>query len=127
MSGPLIPVREAQPLDMLERGAAGGGWDELEKLFKPQLQGAELQPDDDVAKAFWLMFKLGGEGRAVIEWLMDITIRMPFRSIGHSIEETALLAANRQGINGVGEAVLKAIAHGRTLCEKIETQNGAGS
>lgn len=127
MSGPFIPARAGQPLDLLEQGIAGGGWEELEKLFKPHLQEAPLQPGDNVAKFLWLMYSLGGDGRDVIEWLMDITLRMPFRATGRTLEETAILAANRQGINGPGEAVLAAIAHGRTLLEKSETQNGAGS
>lgn len=126
MSGPFIPSRAAQPLDLLEQGVAGGGWEGLEEIFRPHLKGAPLQPSEAVAKSLWLMWHLGGESRQVLEWLMDITLRMPYRATGRSIEETALLAASRQGINGVGEAVLAALAHGRSLMEKSETQNGAG-
>jgi hypothetical protein len=126
MSGPFIPGRAAQPLDLLEAGVAGGGWESLEAMFKPHLQRAPLQPADDVARALYVMYALGGEGRAVIEWLMDITIRAPFRVTGSTIEETALHAAGRQCINGVGEAVLTAIAHGETIF-KSQNPNGAGA
>lgn len=128
MSGPFIPGRAGQPLDlMLEQGVAGDGWAGLEDMFRPHLKEAPLQPSDKVAKSLWLLYSLGGDSREVIEWLMDITLRMPYRATGKTIEETALLASNRQGINGVAEAVLAAIAHGRSLMDKPETQNGAGS
>lgn len=127
MSGPFIPSRAGQPLDLLEQGVAGGGWDALEEMFKPHLQAAPLQPSDDVARALWILYSVGGEGRAVIEWLMDITIRAPFRATGKDFQETALLTATRQGINGVAEAILAAIDHGRQVAEKIENQNGAGA
>lgn len=127
MSGPFIPGRVAQPLDLLEHGVAGDGWEGLDALFRPHLKDAPLQPSDAVAKSIYLLWKHGGESRQVLEWLMDITLRMPYRATGRTLEETALMAANRQGINGVGEALLAALAHGRALLEKPETQNGAGS
>jgi len=127
MSGPFIPQRAGQPLDLLEQGAAGDGWDGLNALLNhPHTQAAPLQPADNVAHALWLMYSLGGEGRAVLEWLMDITIRLPYRATGNTIEQTALQATMRQGINGVGEAVLNAIDLGRQIAEKSENQNGAG-
>lgn len=127
MAGPFISSRAAQPLDLLEQGVTGNGWEGLDDLFRPHLKDAPLQPSDAVAKSLWLMWQLGGESRQVLEWLMDITLRMPYRATGRTIEETALLAASRQGINGVGEAVLAALAHGRGLMEKSETRNGAAS
>ncbi|PZU23923.1 MAG: hypothetical protein DI589_06610 [Shinella sp.] len=127
MTGPFIPSRVAQPLDILEQGVTGNGWEGLEEIFRPHIKEAPLQPSDAVAKSIWMLWQYGGESRQVLEWLMDITLRMPYRATGRTIEETALMAANRQGINGVGEAVLAALAHGRSLMEKSETQNGAGS
>jgi hypothetical protein len=125
MAGPFLPAREAQPLDLLEQGAAGNGWDGLEELFKPHLHNSELQPSDNVAQFLYLLSR-EPKGRQVIEWLMDITIRQPLRITGRSIEETALLATGKQGINGVGEAVLAAIAHGEKLTNQPK-QDGAGS
>ena len=54
---------------------------------------------------------------------MDITLRQPLRSTGRTFEETALMTATRQGINGVGEAVLKAIARGEELVREQKTRN----
>lgn len=126
MTGPFVPGRAGQPLDLLENSIAGGGWESLEALFKPHLQGAPLQPTDDVARALYILYSHGGEGRAVVEWMMDITLRMPLRATGATFEQTALLTASRQGINGVGEAVLAAIAHGETIV-KSQNPNGAGA
>jgi hypothetical protein len=118
----MIAARTAKPLDLLEQGAAGGGWDGLDALFLPQEMKAAFQPKDTVAK---YLFGLShtAQGREIIEWLMDITVRQPVRITGSTIEETALRAATLQGIHGVGESILKAIAAG----EKLVHPNGAGS
>jgi hypothetical protein len=125
MSGPFIAERYAQPLDMLEHGLAGSGWPGLEDMLAPTQQ-AEMAPKDEVAMFLYGMMISPNGGLEVIEWLMDITIRQPLRSTGQTFEQTALMTATRQGINGVGEAVLKAIAKGRELAEKpkSETPNG---
>jgi hypothetical protein len=115
MSGPFVASRVAQPLDLLEQGAAGDGWEGLNALFAP-VQDVELQPSDQVAMLFYGLYI--SQGREMIEWLMDITIRQPLRATGQTLEQTALMTATRQGINGVGEAVLKAIAKGKELAEE---------
>uniref|UniRef100_UPI003BAC7D96 hypothetical protein n=1 Tax=Stappia sp. TaxID=1870903 RepID=UPI003BAC7D96 len=117
MSEPLFGGRQAQSLDSMVARAGGEGWDGLEELFKPQVANQPLQPSDHVAKTLATLCR-DPRGREVIEWLMDITLRAPLRATGKTFEETALLTASRQGINGVGEAVLAAIAHGQKLSEK---------
>lgn len=114
MSGPYVPSRSAQPLDLLEKQS---GWEGLEELLVPKDHREAFQPDDPVAKFLYGM-TMYPDGREVIEWLMDITLRQPLRVTGTSIEQTALQAAVRQGINGVGEAVMAAIAKGRQLSSK---------
>jgi hypothetical protein len=126
MSGPFLPARAGQPLDILEQGAAGGGWEALEALMKPHLNDAPLQPEESVAEFMWGMYNTP-QGRAMFEWMMDISIRQPLRVTGTTIEQTALLSAGKQGINGFAESILKAIAHGEQLVAKRKTQNGAGS
>ncbi|MFC0809114.1 hypothetical protein ACFHWW_27350 [Ensifer sp. P24N7] len=125
MSGPFIPARAGQPLDLLEQGAAGNGWEGVEELFKPFLQAGELQPADNVAK-FMAALRRTPEGQAMFEWMMDISIRQPLRLTGATFEQTALQAATRQAINGFAEAILNAIAHGEKLLMQSKTQNGAG-
>lgn len=122
MSAPFVAGRAGQPLDLLEEGAAGSGWDGLNQLFAPVME-AELQPSDRVAMWLYGMY-LAGDSREVIEWLMDITVRAPLRSTGATFEQTALMTATRQGINGVGETVLKAIAKGKELADKAAGGRG---
>ena len=108
--------RQAMPFDdLLQQG--GNGWDFFADLVGARPAPEPCQPADDVARSL-ARFVRTGEGRAVIEWLMDITVRQPLRITGASIEQTALLAANRQGIDGVARSVLTAIAHGESLIDK---------
>ena len=120
---PFLPQRDAQPLDVLEAGVAGGGWEELERLLTPQAGSKPLQPDDEVARFMWGLY-CTAQGREMFEWMMDISLRQPLRITGQTLEQTALLSASRQGINGFAEAVLAAVGHGRSLVMK--RQNGAG-
>lgn len=120
--GPMFSQRDAQPLDLMLKSIGGEGWDGVESLVNPQEVPSEYQPDD-MAAMFLAGMARSHEGRMVIEWLMDITLRRPLRITGKSFEETALLCAARQGSNGVGEAVLKAIALGDRLIS--QRQNGA--
>lgn len=127
MSGPFIPERAAQPLDLLEGIVeSGGGWGELEALFRPHMHAAPMQPQEGVSQFMYGLYQTA-QGRAMFEWMMDITLRMPLRSTGQTFEQTALNTATRQGINGVGEAILAAISHGEKLVAKKQNQNGAGS
>lgn len=112
MSGPTFGTRDAQPFDHLLESKQP--WDELEKLFEPHLADRPLQPSDTVAKNLANVSRTAG-GREILEWIMDITLRAPLRVTGSSLEETALKAATKQGINGPAEAILNAIEHGETL------------
>lgn len=129
MSGPFIAGRNAQPLDlMLEQGLAGDGWAGLANLEEmvPSTKGV-LQPDDEVSRFMWGLYNTV-EGRKMFEWWMDVTMRIPLRITGKTIEETALLATARQALHGAGETVLAAIAAGKmSVEEKRPNQNGAGT
>lgn len=109
--------RDAQPL-----GSLGGteGWESLEAMFAPQpARPVHGQPGDEMS-LFLARLAREPRGRELVEWLMDITFRQPFRATGRTFEETALLAATRQGIEGVGEVILCALAHGESLLQQRE-------
>ncbi len=114
MSGPVFASRDALPFDHLLNNS--GGWDDLENLL-PQLADVPLKPSDTVAKNLANLARTQG-GREILEWLMDVTLRAPYHVTGKSMEETALNAATRQGINGVAEAILSAVKHGEDLLEQ---------
>ncbi len=109
-----IGNRTAQPLDLLEQGMAGKGWEAFEEMLLPKEMTARFEPGDRTAMFLYELSRLA-EGREMIEWLMDITLRQPVRVTGSSIEETALRAAQLQGIHGVGEVILAAMAKGEKL------------
>ena len=117
-----IAQRNSMPFDILSQSMASDGWDGLESLMVPEKHRAAFEPQEDVAKFIYGLSQTI-EGSKVIEWLMDITLRQPLRSTGRTFEETALMTATRQGINGVGEAVLKAIARGEELVREQKTRN----
>ena len=124
-NGPFLPARTASPIDLLIESASGGGWDELEAMMKQPEQKVPLQPEDTVAEFMFGLYRTP-QGRAMFEWMMDISVRQPLRATGRTFEETALLTATRQGVNGMAEAILAAIAHGEQLVEHRKPQNGAG-
>lgn len=115
MSGPVFGSREAQPLDHLLESA--DPWADIEQMFKPHLVDKPLQPSDQVAKNLAQMAR-HQSGREILEYLMDITVRQPLRITGKDFQETALLSATRQGINGVGEVILNAIKQGEDLLQQ---------
>lgn len=110
----VIANRTAKPLDLLQQGVAGDGWDGLEALLLPKPMKAAFEPSDDLAKFLYALSRTH-EGGQLIEYLMDITVRMPLRITGATIEETALRAATLQGIHGVGEVILTTLAKGEKL------------
>ncbi|MCT7662331.1 hypothetical protein [Shinella kummerowiae] len=126
MSGPFLPARSASPIDLLVDNAASGGWEELDLMMKRPEQKVPLQPDAAVAEFMYGLY-CTPQGRQMFEWMMDISIRQPLRATGRTFEETALLTATRQGVNGMAEAVLAAIQHGEELVRERKPQNGAGS
>ncbi len=117
--------RQAQPLDLLQAAAMGDGWEGLEAFFLPRGGRQEFEPDDELAVFVHGLSKTVS-GREFIEYLMDITLRLPLRITGSSIEQTALQAATRQGINGVGEVILALLVKGERIANGGRNQNGAG-
>jgi hypothetical protein len=126
MAGPLIASREALPMDLLEQSAIGDGWGGMDVIERRLgIKPADMLPEDELAVFMWGLSRTT-QGRAMIEYLLDVSIRQPYRPVGTSIEETALAAAVRQGVNAIPELILKAIAKGGDIVLQ-RNQNGAGS
>lgn len=113
MTNPVFGPRQALSLDDLMK-QGGDGWDFFADFVGLPKPPAPCQPSDAVAKSLARLVRTA-DGREIAEWLMDITLRQPLRITGASFEQTALMAAHRQGIDGVAHSVLAAIAHGETL------------
>ena len=117
MTSPHI-TRQAQPMSRMIDEV--GSCTDLAKLLAPLDKKPDAcTPQDQVAR-YMAGIARSKEGREMFEWMMDISKRRPFRVVGQTIEETALLAANRQGIEGFADAILAAIAHGQTILKREE-------
>lgn len=117
MSGPQFGPRQALPLDLMLKQVGGDGFSGLDQLILPGSRQSALTPKDEVCKSLVALCNHGG-GRAVIEWLMDITIRQDMGTGGKSFEEMALVAKQKQTLDMVAKAILAAIDHGEKLTEK---------
>lgn len=126
MTGPFIASRDALPMDLLEASAIGDGWGGMDAIEQRLgVKPADMLPDDELAKFIYGLSRTP-QGRAMFEYLFDVTVRLPYRPVGASLEETALAAAVRQGVNAIPELMLQAVAKGAELAHK-RNQNGAGS
>ena len=102
-------AREAQPLDVLQQLAKTGGW----KFFEAddRLSTAPLEDDAaQLANDARLVFETE-QGRRVLEWLADTTVRRPVWSYG--IQDAMAYVAMREGQNAVFFNLLKLLAFGR--------------
>lgn len=113
-------------MDLLEGTAIGDGWGGMDVIEQRLgVKPADMLPDDELAMFIYGLSRTP-QGRAMFEYLLDVSIRLPYRPVGTSIEETALAAAVRQGVNAIPELMLQAVAKGSELAQK-RNQNGAGS
>lgn len=113
---PIFGPREAVTLDGMMKSAGLEGWDMLEKLLDPkgEMQGELENTAKSVAPLIYGL-ALSSEGREILEWLCDITVRRPTFIHGMGIEQAALYAANREGQAGVIFTILKAIKTGQEI------------
>ena len=111
--------REAQPLSGLQAFAAAQGWDFFgDKLNGPDVEArsastAALEADAvELGKDAAALFETR-QGRAVLEWLCDVTVRRPAWFFGLPRDQADLYMAMREGQNGLLFTLLKLIASGR--------------
>lgn len=109
--------REAQPIDSMISQLMSSGWDFFgDKLTGPdvdssrawsrQLEADAVQRASDAAAIFGTI-----EGRRVLEWLCDVTVRRPMWIM--NVSDPLLYAAMREGQNAIVYILLRLIAEGR--------------
>lgn len=120
MSQPAIPpsygAREAQPLDRMLDFAGDNGW----AFFQPQdpkekrgtWQEAEEERAAAAARAAAAVMATP-EGRALLEFLADISVRRPMFFFEMEPARAAAYAALREGQNGLFYTILALVAAGR--------------
>lgn len=114
MTGPFPFARQTMDLDTMIAGMGGEGWDGLEAMFKPAGVKDSFDPGDHMKKMLFAFYQTG-EGRQVIDWLLDLTFRAPFPHVGTSIEQAAIAAAKHESRAAIGLVIMKAIADGDAL------------
>lgn len=121
MSGPAVPggfgPREAMPMDNFMSGAfdvLNGLFDEGKRKDLPPAMQEILEADKRVAEAA-ARFAATEDGRVILEWLCDQTLRRPtfFSHLGLDPMQAYAHGCFREGANAIVFSLLKAIATGR--------------
>lgn len=120
MSGPanINPRQTAMgSLDELMNRLGTRGWDDLENPATPVPPGRGFEPEEKIKR--YLASSYETElGRALVDWLLDLTCRAPYPFTHPTAEILAFSAARHQGRALIGEAIVKAVAEGRALNSK---------
>lgn len=113
MNQPLIGTRrEAMPLDLMQATVQEDVLsDALKGLFEPDQVAKFFHPPNALDEFIFALSRTAG-GRDFFEWLLDNTLRAPYRITGATLEQTALNAARREGLNIPAEMILAAISRG---------------
>ncbi|RWF48378.1 MAG: hypothetical protein EOS50_32035 [Mesorhizobium sp.] len=120
MSGPFPFSRQMMAIDQLL--GATPSWEGLNQAFLPAKVADNFDPGDDMKQVLY-HFNNTAEGRRIIEWLCDLTVRAPFPHVGSTGESAALAAAKHEARTAVGYAMLRAIAEGEELWKQQRSQD----
>lgn len=112
MSGPVEFARQVQALDQLLNAAPN--WDGLEKAFAPAKTPDHFEPDDFMKQQLAALYNTA-DGRQIIDWLFDLTLRAPFPHVGSSRDSAWIAGAKHEARVAVGQTVARAIVDGREL------------
>lgn len=111
-NGPVEFMRQVQALDDLLN--ATPNWKGLEKAFAPAAVPDQFEPEDFM-KQMWAAFYNTADGRQMIDWLFDLTLRAPYPHVGSARDAAWLAAGKHEARVAVGQAVARAIVDGREL------------
>ncbi|MER9622673.1 hypothetical protein NKI98_14740 [Mesorhizobium sp. M0222] len=120
MSGPFAFSRPMMAVDQLM--AATPTWEGLNQAMFPAKVADNFDPGDDMKQVLFHFYNTA-EGRRIIEWFADLTVRAPFPHVGSMKESAALAAAKHEARTAVGYAMLRAIAEGEELWKAARSQD----
>ncbi|OBQ59578.1 hypothetical protein EFV37_22130 [Mesorhizobium loti] len=101
-------------------------WEGLNQAFFPSKTADNFDPGDDMKQVLFHFYNTQ-EGRRIIEWMADLTVRAPFPHVGNLMEGAALAAAKHEARTAVGYALLRAIAEGEQLWTQQRSQTHEAS
>lgn len=112
MSGPVDFLRQVQRVEDFIKSPSS--WGELEKAFAPAPVADSFDPGEFMKKQLAALYGTQ-DGRAILEWLFDLTLRAPFPHVGNSRDSAWIAAAKHEARVAVGQAIARAIVDGREL------------
>ncbi|TPN57165.1 hypothetical protein [Mesorhizobium sp. B1-1-7] len=112
MSGPFPFARQMMAVDEMVSGAPA--WDGLEQAFFSAKVADNFDPGADMKQVLYHFYQTA-EGRRIIDWIADLTVRAPYPHIGSTNETAALAAKAHEARAAVGYAIGRAIADGEEL------------
>jgi hypothetical protein len=115
--GPAAFISQSVDQNLADIMQARDPWRLLEEEFKPAAVADSFRPQDAVLTALAQFSQTEG-GRAVMDWLHDMTDRAPYPQAIGSIEQVALAAAKHQGRAGIGLVLANAVAEGKRLLDQ---------
>jgi hypothetical protein len=89
-------------------------WDGLNQAFFPAKVADKFDPGEDMKQVLYHFYQTA-EGRRIIDWLADLTVRAPFPHVGASKDAAVIAAAKHEARTAVGYALMRAIADGEEL------------
>lgn len=119
-AGPFPFSRQMMAIDQLIGSAPT--MEGLEQAFFPAKRPDNFDPGDDM-KLMLFHFYGTAEGKRILDWLADLTVRAPFPHVGSMNESAALAAAKHEARTAVGYALLRAIAEGEQLWTQRRSHN----
>lgn len=111
-NGPVAFAREVQAMEDFLKAAPS--WGSLEKAFAPAQTANHFEPDNFMKQQLAAFYKTA-DGRQILDWLFDLTLRAPFPHVGSGRDSAWIAAAKHEARVAVGQAVARAIVDGREL------------
>lgn len=124
--GPHPFARDIWPLDTALEQAGPLGWEGLMRDFLPARVSENFDPGEDM-KLVLAAFYNTAEGRRIVEWLWDLTVRAPYPHVGASNQSAAIAAAKHEARVAVGLSLKLAIEQGQKLWNEKRSQTHAAS
>lgn len=120
MSGPVEFARQLQTVEALLK--ATPDWGGLEQGFAPAAVSDNFDPGDDMKQVLSAFYNTD-QGRKIIEWLFDLTLRAPFPHVGTTLEAAGIAAAKHEARVAVGQALARAIVDGNSIFTSKRSQS----
>ncbi len=112
MSGPVDFARQVNAIEHML--AAAPSWAGLENAFAPAKVADNFDPGDDTKQVIAALYNTS-QGRLIIEWLFDLTVRAPFPHVGNTLQSASIAAAKHEARVAVGQALSRAIVDGNEI------------